>query len=65
MFLHLGKACLTSSLFLLASLPINLVSKTAQEIYETGCAACHDSGVAGSPMTVSYTHLTLPTSVIV
>ena len=50
MFLNLGKACLTSSLFLLASLPINLASKTAQELYETGCAACHDSGVAGSPM---------------
>ena len=50
MFLNLGKDFLMSYLFLLASLPISHVSKTAQEIYETGCDACHDAGVAGSLM---------------
>ena len=50
MFINLDKACLTSYIFLLVSLSVNLVSKSAQEIYETGCAICHDSGIAGSPM---------------
>ena len=50
MFLNLGKAHLIFSLLLLAGLPTNLFSKSAQEIYEEGCAMCHDSGLAGAPM---------------
>jgi cytochrome c5 len=34
----------------LACLPINIFSKSAQEIYDDGCAVCHDSGLAGAPM---------------
>jgi cytochrome c5 len=50
MFLNLGKAHLIFSLLLLAGLPTNLFSKSAQEIYEEGCAMCHDSGLAGAPI---------------
>jgi len=50
MFLNLGKAHLIFSLLVLAGLPMSLFSRSAQEIYKAGCAACHDSGIAGSPM---------------
>ena len=50
MFLNLARDLLIFSFVLLACLPINIFSKSAQEIYDDGCAVCHDSGLAGAPM---------------
>tara|TARA_B100000902_G_scaffold3149_1_gene3986 strand:+ start:2777 stop:3091 length:315 start_codon:yes stop_codon:yes gene_type:complete len=50
MLLYFGKAHLIFSLLVLTGLSVNLFSRSAQEIYEDGCAACHDSGIAGAPM---------------
>ena len=50
MFLNLARDLLIFSFVLFACLPINIFSKSAQEIYDDGCAVCHDSGLAGAPM---------------
>ena len=50
MFINLGTKHLTIVSIFLAGLSTNLFSQSGQEIYETGCAVCHDAGIAGAPM---------------